>query len=161
MILFLDFDGVLHPDPCIDAMRLFEQAGRLSEVLERFPEVGVVLSTAWRAKREEDELLALLPESLRTRVIGVTPRFDRAATAPARVPYPRHAEIERWLELHDMRDASWWALDDRADLFAPYCENLLLCDASIGFDAEMAERLRSVLSLARARAARDVDFLLV
>jgi hypothetical protein len=119
LILFLDFDGVLHPDPCADAKRLFENAGRVADVLQAFPEVGVVLSTAWRTVRDESELLALLPQPLRERVIGATPRFDKSATAPARTPYPRHAEIEQWLAMQELLDAPWWALDDRADLFAP------------------------------------------
>ncbi|HXY22312.1 MAG TPA: HAD domain-containing protein, partial [Burkholderiaceae bacterium] len=72
MILFLDFDGVLHPDPCPDQSRLFENAARLADALQKFPEVGIVLSTSWRNVRPENELLDPLPASLRARVLGIT-----------------------------------------------------------------------------------------
>lgn len=57
MILFLDFDGVLHPDaaflvkgrPTLKAEgQLFMWAPLLVDVLADFPEVQIVLSTSWR-----------------------------------------------------------------------------------------------------------------
>ena len=160
MILFLDFDGVLHPDPCIDEDRLFENADRLGEVLEDFPEVGIVLSTSWRNVRPLDELLASLPHALRQRVMGVNPNFNDFQSDAPRVPYRRHAECEKWMRMHAMDDVPWWALDDRPDWFAPYCENLLECEPNCGFDERMAARLRSALSVARQRVARNVDLIL-
>ena len=58
MILFLDFDGVLHPDPCFEEARLFENAPRLSAALAPYPEVAVVLSTSWRTQRTLAQLVA-------------------------------------------------------------------------------------------------------
>lgn len=157
MILFLDYDGVLHPDPCLDAKRLFENAQRLSHVLDPYPEVGVVLSTSWRNVRPDHELLDPLPETLRERVLGRTPRFSDCVTVAARIPYRRHAECEQWLQTHHMDGCAWWALDDRPDWFSPYCENLLECDARCGFDERMAARLASTLQNARHRATQMLD----
>jgi histidinol phosphatase-like enzyme len=56
MILFLDFDGVLHEDPCFDEARLFECAPGLAQALEPFPEVRIVLSTSWRTDRTLAEM---------------------------------------------------------------------------------------------------------
>jgi hypothetical protein len=160
MILFLDFDGVMHPDPCSDEDRLFENSERLADVLAHFPEVGVVLSTSWRNVRPLDELLARLPQALRQRVMGVNPNFNEIRPDASRIPYRRHAECEQWLRDHAMEDVPWWALDDRADWFAPYCENLIACAPDCGFDERIAARLYSTLSLARRRVAQDVDLVL-
>ena len=158
MILFLDYDGVLHPDPCVEAKRLFENAKRLTNVLDRFPEVGVVLSTSWRNVRPDEELLDPLPDRLRQRILGRTPKFSDCSAVAARIPYRRHAECEQWLQTHHMSECAWWALDDRPDWFSPYCENLLECNSRVGFDERMAARLSSTLETARQRAARVLDF---
>jgi hypothetical protein len=157
VILFLDFDGVLHPDPCRDARRLFEHAPRLAALLEAFPEVCVVLSTSWRNTRSIDELVAPLSAPLRARVIGVTPTFGEFV-APARlIPYRRHAECLQWLEAQGQADRPWLALDDRASLFEPYCEQLIECDSRRGFDAQVARRLRTALVCARERLLQRID----
>lgn len=160
MILFLDYDGVLHPDPCSDKSRLFENAYRLVRTLDPFPEVSIVLSTSWRNVRPDDALLGPLPERLRNRVIGRTPKFSDCAATAGRVPYRRHVECEQWLRNHHMSDSPWWALDDRADWFSPYCENLLECDSLVGFDERMARLLSCTLEVARRRAARSPDLVL-
>jgi len=160
VILFLDYDGVLHPDPCLDPARLFENAPRLAAVLDEFPEVGVVLSTSWRNVRTEAEVLDPLPAVLRARIIGRTPKYSECTGIGTRAPFRRHAECEQWLRTHGMAADPWWALDDRPDWFAPYCENLLECQASRGFDERMALRLHSVLTVGRERAARGIDLAL-
>ena len=160
MILFLDYDGVLHPDPCTDEKRLFENAPRLAQVLRQFPGVGVVLSTSWRTKRTEAELLDPLPASLRQSVVGFTPRCSDFSPPLELIPYRRQAECVQWLTVHGMADGAWWALDDRADWFTPYCENLIECDPRIGLDDRVAARLSSVLTLARNRVAGEVDLML-
>lgn len=157
MILFLDFDGVLHPDPCQDAARLFEHAPRLADVLDDFPEVSIVLSTSWRASRTIDELVASLPARLGPRVIGATPHFN-AFSAPRRLmPYPRQAECEKWLADNRAGERDWLALDDRAHWFEPYFEALIECDSTRGFDQFVERRLRSALIRARRQPLMDAD----
>lgn len=160
MILFLDYDGVLHPDPCADATRLFEHAPRLAQVLESFPGLGVVLSTSWRTKYPESALLEPLPASLRQRVLGLTPRASDFSPPPELLPYRRQAECMQWLQQHGMSGSAWWALDDRPDWFAPYCENLIECHPQRGFDERAAARLVGVLTLARDRIGDAVDLVL-
>lgn len=160
VILFLDFDGVLHPDPCPQAHRLFEQAPRLARLLEPFPDVGVVLSTSWRTVRPEHELLDPLPAALRQRILGMNPRCNDFAPAPALLPYRRHAECAHWLRQHGMADSAWLAVDDRPDWFAPYCENLVECDSRIGLDERVCQELASRLAQARRRAGHEIDLVL-
>jgi hypothetical protein len=156
VILFLDFDGVLHPDPC-PPERLFVHAPRLAATLAEFPATGVVLSTSWRTFLTEAQLIALLPAPLQSMVLGVTPRFGEFRAPRALVPYRRHAECVQWVRAHGVDEAAWLALDDRPSWFAPYCEQLIACDGRTGFDDDAAARLRYALARARRRLARAVD----
>ena len=156
MILFLDFDGVLHPDPCRDD-QLFANSPLLASVLADFPEASVVLSTSWRTFLDLDRLVAPLDPELQRRVIGVTPRFSEITPAPGLVPYRRQAECVQWLDDNGVRDAAWLALDDRASWFEPYCDNLIACDSLCGFDDAAAARLRSALLRGRRHMAQAVD----
>jgi hypothetical protein len=160
MILFLDFDGVLHPDPCFDEAQLFERGPHLAESLAPFPEVAIVLSTSWRTQRTFDELAAALPAGLRERVLDVTPPFTLAGTPATLVPYRRQAECMQWLRTHGHAKTPWLALDDRASLFEPYCEQLVLCESTVGFDERTAWRLQGALTRARGRLAREIDALI-
>lgn len=160
MILFLDFDGVLHPDPCFDEARLFENAPRLAEVLDAYPEVSVVLSTSWRMQRTLAELVEPLPQGLRERVIDVTPPFSMADAPASLLPYRRQAECMQWLCVNGEPQTPWLALDDRASLFAPYCEQLILCEPTRGLTEATVARLGSRFAWARQKITQHVDALL-
>ena len=159
LIVFLDFDGVLHPDPCRDE-QLFECAPRLAQTLEEFPETSVVLSTSWRTFMNLEQLVVAFDPELRWRVIGVTPRFADFSAPRGLVPYRRQAECVQWLNENGMNDAPWIALDDRASWFEPYCENLVTCDALVGFDDGAAGRLRTGLLRARRHMTLTLDEIL-
>jgi hypothetical protein len=153
LVLFLDFDGVLHPDPCFDPLRLFEQLPRLEAVLAEFPETEIVLSTNWRSQRGPAQWSDLLGPNIAARVVGATPHFSSFA-APARLmPYPRHAECVQWLLNQEAVDREWIALDDRPSLFAPDCDRLIECDSAHGLGESGAGRLR--FALMRARRALE------
>jgi hypothetical protein len=143
-ILFLDYDGVLHPDPCSDRLRLFEHAPRLADALRPFADVDIVLSTAWRTHVDPVQLAAHLPPTLRARVVGITPCFHRISCPPARVPYRRQAECLHWIE-SERPGAEWLALDDRASGFEPYCDRLITTPSPTGLDDAALNRLRFVL----------------
>jgi len=90
MILFLDFDGVLHPDSAYwhpgygivfnatelpdeyKYANLFCYADSLAAALEGFPQVQIILSTSWVPTIGYSRSRARLPDSLRRRVIGAT-----------------------------------------------------------------------------------------
>lgn len=84
-VLYLDFDGVLHPEPVYRHPKgglylgadcaghtLFENAGLLIDALQPYPLVAIVLSTSWVRVLSYSRAKAYLPESLRKRVIGAT-----------------------------------------------------------------------------------------
>ena len=53
MTLFLDFDGVLHPDPSANQFK-FCQRNLIESILREFPQVDIVLSTNWRLRYPMD-----------------------------------------------------------------------------------------------------------
>ena len=156
MILFLDFDGVLHEDPCFDEARLFARAPDLARALEPFPEVSIVLSTSWRTDRTLAEMSQPLPAGLRRRVIDATPLVTPSEVPGSLRPYRRHAECACWLRRHGHEQTPWLALDDRPSLFAPSCEQLILCDSQLGFVDATARRLQGALLRGRFGARRPL-----
>jgi hypothetical protein len=81
MLLFLNFDGVLHPNavrfdrklsPALDAPghRLFESNHALAEVVTDFTTLRLVLNTWWTYFLGFDESLRRLPKPLSSRVSG-------------------------------------------------------------------------------------------
>ena len=73
-ILFLDFDGVTHPDPC-DAGQHFTRLPLIEEVLRPYPACKIVISSSWRAVHPLDEMRTFFADDMRPRVIGVTPEY--------------------------------------------------------------------------------------
>lgn len=81
MVLFLDYDGVLHPDsvylikgrPTLKCEgSLFMWADLLGDLLIGFPDVTIVLSTSWCRELSFSRARRYLPDSLKSRVIGST-----------------------------------------------------------------------------------------
>lgn len=146
MILFLDFDGVLHPffprrDLSDVDNRLFAYLPRLETVLRDFPFVRIVISSSWREGRPWETVIAAFSPDIAGRVIGGTPVLR--AKAPPYSKHPRYEEIRRYLAAQGEQEARWLALDDDADLFPPDCPNLLLC--ADGFRQAEENALRTML----------------
>ncbi len=148
MILFLDFDGVLHPffplpDLPDDENAFFSYWPRLLRVLDDFPSVDVVVSSSWRTS---ENLMAQVPESLRRRIVGLTPEIKRRTRKqyPSNfVPEPiRYLEIQRYLKTHKQEPTHWIALDDDPLLFPAACPQLILCSMGFGVSEEAILRRR-------------------
>jgi hypothetical protein len=119
MILFLDFDGVLHPDQAYmtkggvalrcDGHNLFEHAELLADLLEPYPHVEIVLSTSWVPQLSFHTAKTRLPDRLQAKIIDAT--FD-----PEReekifwLRFPRYGQIESYVERHGLDD--WLSIDD-------------------------------------------------
>lgn len=151
MILMLDFDGVLHPDPCHDTSLLFCRLSLLEGVLRENPHVDIVITSTWRASRTIDELKGIFSPSIACRIVGVTPSWrDHEELAASIGPtYIRSVEIEAWLRSTGEPWQSWVAIDDKPYWFRPFCKNLLTCDSHTGLTQEVAFELRSRLETAK------------
>jgi hypothetical protein len=141
MILFLDFDGVLHPfvsrDELSDAEnRFFSYLPRLEAVLRDYPSVLIVVSSDWRLGKTLGNLQAWFSPDIKPRIIGKTPLVDaHEHTWKGR----RHKEILTWLDANPAYGNEWVALDDVADHFQPNAP-LILCDDKFGEVEEAALR---------------------
>ncbi len=151
MILFLDFDGVLHPDRSRTEPK-FCRMPLMEAWLRSRPGVEVVISSSWREVHPFEELVSLFADDLQARVVGCTPRYLRsidgghfagwAHTSEDFGPsnFAREIECRRWLHSSWQPGQKWAALDDMPELFAPSCAALVVCDAAVGLThAKLAE----------------------
>ena len=134
-ILFLDFDGVLHPGSGQEG-NAFSCASLLDQALER-SEVDIVISSSWRFHASLEHIVGWLPQGLSRRVVGVTGDAFIGRWA-------RHQEILAWVERH-RRGADWRALDDATIEFPEACKQLIACSPRIGFSEREARVLRAWL----------------
>ena len=147
-ILFLDFDGVTHPDPCRKE-EFFGQLPLIENVLREYRQVEIVISSSWRYDHSLPELQAYFSSDMRARVIDVTPtvaRTDDEGWIPRHLlQHHREWECRKWMRQHHPLDATWLAIDDIADWFLPDCANLLTTQSGCGFQPEWACALREMI----------------
>lgn len=162
MILFLDFDGVLHPQlrpqdylarfPGLSGMQplpaadgLFSRLPVLWRVLREHPGIEVVFSTSWRERHDFDQLVAKATrgggEDLAHRFVGVLPVIEIRSADD--LPNLRYREILRYLQEQGREAEPWLALDDDAALFPAGCPNLVMCEQ--GLSEREADALRERL----------------
>lgn len=145
-ILFLDFDGVLHPAGGISPARRFERLPLLEALLFEpdCAHVEIVISSTWREAMPLARLRGLFPESLRGRVVDGTPQLDDPD-----VEHPRYREIRAWLN-RNPGIAAWAALDDSIAQFPEdKRERAVFTDPATGLDAGAISALRALLAQAR------------
>lgn len=139
MIIFLDFDGVLHHEN-VTLKRC--HLPRLEKVLREFPAVQIVIASTQR----ESVPLALLAQrfspDMAAHIVGITPVLEVRDVGD--VAGSRHREILVYLR---GSGADWLALDDDASLFPPSCAELVLCDD--GFREAEERALRTALGQCR------------
>jgi len=120
--LFVDIDGVLHPNfsPPHQALSL---APKLADTLAE-SNVQIIISSSWRFDRTLAELQALLPKGLAERVVGTTGELHEGL-------HQRWNEICETVSHHGIID--WRVLDDSKFEFPSNgCPELILCDGRIG-----------------------------
>lgn len=137
MIIMLDFDGVLHPEPAT-VEQLFCSLPILHAVLFERPAARVVVTSDWRLMHSAEQLSEMLfggiPE-LQNRFAGVTPIFPEY-----RFEYRgREREIEAWLLANGMTE--WIAIDDVAGNYAHGSRRVFLTDYRTGLVSQDVDRL--------------------
>jgi len=139
MILFLDFDGVLHPLNREDGA--LSRLPQLEITLRKFNEIDIVISSAWRQEYSLTQLRGYFSDDIQRRIIDVTPVLDHLDNR-----YLRQAEIDLWLRNAGREYEGWIALDDSEWLFPPGCRNLILVDPEVGFDDAVEDALHRKLT---------------
>lgn len=149
-ILYLDFDGVLHPEPVyrhprrgmyfgVDAIghTLFENADILIDALAPYQDAAIVLSTSWVRVLGYSRAKAYLPEPLRRRVIGSTfhsqmskMEFDAMSRGAQVLADATRRGVTSWVAVDD---------DDEGWLTAA-ATHLVLTDGEVGLMSTQALR---------------------
>jgi hypothetical protein len=121
LVLYLDFDGVLHHESCLwspehgpylrapTRYTLFQHAELLAQVLEPYPDVSLVLSTTWVRRYGVAVSAKRLPPALQTRVIGGT--FHSRPTFGDEFDYLLRGQ-QVFEDVKWRRPRDWLALDD-------------------------------------------------
>ncbi len=147
MILFLDFDGVLHPffprpDRSDEENQLFSYLPRLEVVLREYGDWQIVIASSWRENRPWERVIQAFSQDIAARIVGGTPVIK-----PKEPPYskhPRYDEVLAYLAANGRAEATWIALDDDPRLYPADCPNLILCGDGFREAEEVA--LRAVMA---------------
>lgn len=166
MIVFLDYDGVLHPDAAylvkgrpklLAAGTLFMWAPILEDALSPYPDAQIVLSTSWvRVLKSFSRARDYLPATLRTRVIGATwhSAMARHHEGSHRLEVnwfselSRYAQIARYVSRAGLRAEHWLAIDDDVEEWPSESrDHLIETEGMLGLasatvQSELAMRLR-------------------
>lgn len=153
LIIFLDFDGVMHPFRC-GCDRYFCHLGLLEAWLRRRPTLDIVVSSSWREVHPLDEMQSYFSEDLQRRILGVTPiiRPDpwvQYHGEPPPTRFERELEVVRWLHESGETSRPWAALDDQAWLFRSHNPRLVLCDGRVGLTQRELDQVDAVLGIQR------------
>jgi hypothetical protein len=141
VIVFLDFDGVLHPFGDRHA-RPFCDLPRFEAVMRDAPAASIVVTSTQREHQTLAQLRAVFSPDVAARVVGVTPALPMHSAAD--LAGSRHREILAYLQAHPGSSGPWLAVDDDAMLYPAGLPELLVCED--GFSAREAAQLASWLS---------------
>jgi len=134
-LLFLDFDGVLHPSHFAGESP-FSRAPLLEETLALFSP-KIVISSSWRFTHNLEKLQKTVPAFISSLIIG--------ATGAAVVgKHPRFTEIQNYLGGCGPTD--WKALDDSYWEFPNPCSRLIRCNPNTGINDRQILELSQWLS---------------
>jgi hypothetical protein len=151
MFIFLDIDGVLVPEKKFDTSVAKEDLLKFDptclkefeNVLRNYPQVSVVISSAWREVFPFEIVRPLFSPDIAQRVIGFTPFLD--STLIHQFKYIRHQEVLKYLQQNNASDVSWVAIDDIPEHY-PSDVQIVVTDAYTGFDSITAGFLELYLS---------------
>lgn len=144
MIIFLDIDGVLHPEPAT-AEQAFCRRHLLWEMLSARPRLQLVISSDWREHHSLPELTGLITSGGDSRLsdwfIGTTPVLPVAKNEYR----GRERECLQWLAESGFTDGQWLAIDDVAGNFSYGSPRLVLTDYRVGLMPQDVEHVLSKL----------------
>ena len=145
MIIFLDFDGVLHPEyveQAVPADVAFCRLPHVEAVLRDYPCVDIVISSTWRTQFSLSELQEFFSPDIAARIIDVTPVIENKYILER-----RECEIIQWMNFSDRKNEPWLALDDAVWQFKLHRDRLIVCAKNMGFDKNSEVELRKKFSM--------------
>lgn len=138
-VLFIAYDGVLQT-PALDDWMEMEHSHALEQLLERRPNLRLVVAATQLETSSEEEVVEMLPEALRARVIGAIPTHPQGRSAGG-----REALILQWLAAYG-KVARWVAVDYEALLYERGCPWLVQTHKWMGWDDFTTEQVEALLN---------------
>ncbi len=126
-LIFLDFDGVLHPEYPQKLELLTKLPDFCTTYSKMFPHVGIVISSSWRNHYSLYVLKKIFPKEIRNLVLGITPRQINEKKIP------RCKEIEEFIKTNNFVGLPYIILDDRPDWFVNQ-KNILSINGKYGIE---------------------------
>lgn len=117
MLVFLDFDGVLHHFFPLSSSG--DEENQLFYYLPKFEEVArqhdfdIVISSTWRVKKNLEDIKAIFSPDIAERIVGVTPFLDGSHS-----PGGREKEVLAYLEKTGQMGRPWVGVDDFPSLYS-------------------------------------------
>lgn len=131
-LIFLDFDGVLHPLKANEHERFRPEAiysvNRILDALD----AKIVLSTAWRMDSDIERFNAWFKH----RIIGSTPIHELDLTAQ----HSRFKEVMNFLSDENWLHVPWIAIDDKRTHY-PESSPAFITDAKVGMTSNDADTI--------------------
>ena len=122
-IIFLDFDGVLHP--LGSSLNNFFSASKNFFDLIKDANVSIVISSSWQFDSNYSQIKSKLPEPIRKKILGETGiKYEGTKS--------RIREIQYFLIQNNLQNIDWIALDDQPDKFGDDFNKLILCNPKTG-----------------------------
>lgn len=121
MILFLDFDGVLHPSGTTDSY--FCNMPLLESFMLQHRHLKVVVTSIHRKKYPFEAIVNFFPPSIQSRVIGVTPISDKVSD--------KYKDVHKWMEINRY-NGPWLVVDDNLTSFPEDYKNAIKITPSTG-----------------------------
>lgn len=155
MIVYLDFDGVLHPDAVFRPRNkplelrapgsLMMHTPILEAIMEQHPEIEIVLSTSWVREFGYERTLKRMTPSLAARVTGATWHKHMRANGRDTDPFNWMSRFQQ-IESHVKRNAikHWLAIDDLHSGSEDWPEemrhHLVLTESAVGLSCEHVQQ---------------------
>jgi hypothetical protein len=161
-VLYLDYDGCLHPQDVWQARggepyvrqppgrRVFEHADVLASLLAPYPAVRIVLSTTWARRFGFRGAADFLPAALRARCIGAT---WHQGMGPYLFDFMSRGE-QVLDDVSRRRPARWLAIDDDDSGWGHWAStHLVLCHPTLGISEPLVlENIRGALKRFRTES---------
>lgn len=155
LLLYLDFDGVLHHENVLwsrtlgaylsapDQYKIFQHIGLLETLLAPYPQVRIILSTSWVRRYGCSKTAKQLGPRLRQRVVGAT--FHSRMNEDLFIDKPRGQQVSE--DVQRRKPLDWIALDDDGDGWPPESAGKFIkTHNKDGISApEVLERLKAAL----------------
>lgn len=131
-VLYLDFDGVLHPG----TRETFIFRADFEALMRHYPDVDIILTTEWRKGCTLDYLRGMFVEDIRERIVGATPVLDGPMAR-----YREICEVNQRFGIH-----RWVAIDDWKPHFPDGCPNVVFVDGRYGLNRDDLQWLSKKLN---------------